>query len=375
MGLGLPLWLGDGAVAASNVVAFLTCLLVTAGACALLHTYLTRRALLLDEPNRAQRRTPRAGGLAALLGITCGAVLMSVSGEPVPWAELTAAAVMALMGFMDDLAPQDPALARTFQGTLGAGLGWALGPSIGWLFIGALVGLAVVTTTNLMDGIDGLTAASTIAWGVACAWLGLSTHRYDLTLLGLLAASAALGFLPWNTGRVARLYLGDSGRYLLGAIFAAGILSAAGTDWRMGFLLVMPLSVHLVDVASTWVLERLGHRPTSAPHRERIYQRLSDELGLPHRSTTFVVVGTAVAVTLLWIVAPWYLAMPASILLLALYVDLPRLVARRQGRQHVTPTDLPVLASGGETVPLPTAGGATAVGVGAAEATPTAAEA
>src|SRR5262249_29319555 len=83
-----------------------------------------------------------------------------------------------------------------------------------------LVGIA--NAVNLIDGMDGL-AAGVSAISALTIWsvsLAPSLERPYSALLAAVLAGALLGFLRWNFNP-ARIFLGDSGAYLVGFVLGA----------------------------------------------------------------------------------------------------------------------------------------------------------
>jgi UDP-N-acetylmuramyl pentapeptide phosphotransferase/UDP-N-acetylglucosamine-1-phosphate transferase len=128
--------------------------------------------------------------------------------------------------------------------------------------------------------------------GTAYAALGWWLHDGFLVPAGAAVAAGALAFLPWNAGR-ARVFLGDAGSYVLGAVLATlaacAVLQGAPAEAAGG-----PLVLYVAD--TTWTLQRrvrAGER-WSEPHRSHVYQRWCDA-GWSHQR----VAATAAAVSAL----------------------------------------------------------------------------
>ena len=177
------------------------------------------------------------------------------------------------------------------------------------------------------NGISGLHAV--LFGGVY--WLLLGG---DLVWAALAAslAGAALAFLPWNWGRHARVFLGDSGSYLIGSL--VGLLALA-TLVRSGSVLMAlaPVSIYLVDVVVTVFLRVKRGRPLMTAHRDHVYQRLVDA-GLAHSTVSVMVAGfSSVACVIALLLAdkqaPPVVALAALGLVWAAYLMLRRL--RRLG--------------------------------------------
>lgn len=280
----------------------------------------------IDVPNGRSLHAspvPRGGGLACALGVASGALVAAGAGAPVPWPALVSAFALALVGFLDDRThlPASPRLLA--QVVAGAALGAVIGGP-GLALLGAVVMPVIVNAVNFMDGINGITALSLAGWGVLAAVAATSSGQGALATIGVLTATAALGFLPWNAPR-ARLFLGDVGSYLFGALAAGGILLGAHASVGTGFLVAAPLLVYLTDTGLVLVRRVLTGRPVFQAHREHTYQRLVTEAQLPHLLVAAWTASIAMAVALVWQMKGMsWTTVTATITLLGAYIVSPR---------------------------------------------------
>lgn len=304
-----------------------------------------KRAKLVDRPNERsshQIATPRGGGLAVVLGLVIGvaAGALIIGATSVLLLPLVFIALAAAIGFSDDLRPL-PAIFR-LGGQLAiavafvalADLSGLRGP--GWLAIG-LAGLFVVgfiNAFNFMDGINGISALSTVIIGGALGIGGLLWTDSPVAILPLAAAGAALGFAPFNFP-VAKVFLGDVGSYALGSTLAisALLLVNAGAP-EIGVLL--PFSVYLGDAGWTLLSRAVRGERILESHREHAYQRLANGQW-SHTITTIFVTGlTLVCAVLGLLVADRDLihhaiAGATALLLTGTYLTMPWLVDRSRG--------------------------------------------
>ncbi|GAA4868522.1 UDP-phosphate glycosyltransferase [Serinicoccus chungangensis] len=253
---------------------------------------------LVDVPNhRSSHGTPtlRGAGLALLLGILLTALGAELYGEAdLPWVALAACAVTALLGLAVDLREPSPLVRLVLLALVGAGLGSLLGGP-GTALLGAVAMPVLVNVVNFMDGINGITALTAMAWGLV-AVLGGDTG--GAVALGALALGAAAGFLPWNLPR-ARMFLGDCGSYLVGALVTAGLLLEQSGGGQV-LLLLLPLLPSVADTGLTLVRRAArGERLTEA-HREHLYQRLSRRPGWTHARVALLWAGLGLAGSGIW---------------------------------------------------------------------------
>jgi UDP-N-acetylmuramyl pentapeptide phosphotransferase/UDP-N-acetylglucosamine-1-phosphate transferase len=136
----------------------------------------------------------------------------------------------------------------------------------------------------------------------------------------------ATGFLPWNFP-TARVFLGDSGSYLLGALIALLVtfgLSRGGSP----LVLLAPGVVYSIDTGTT-VIRRLAQRKNIfQAHREHTYQRLTDVLG-SHVASAMLVAGVTALMCCLSLASAGLapsMSVGAMALLGVTYLLLPRLL-------------------------------------------------
>ena len=137
--------------------------------------------------------------------------------------------------------------------------------------------LAVVTVVNFMDGIDGITAATCAVLLGAATGAG-SPHT---TALFAAAGAALVGFSAWNAPR-ARIFLGDGGSHLLGALLACSVCTSddvlpdyrdlAPMPWALLGAALLP---SIADVAGALVHKARHRIPFSQAHADHLYQRLT----------------------------------------------------------------------------------------------------
>ncbi|AZQ76778.1 NAD-dependent epimerase/dehydratase family protein [Flaviflexus ciconiae] len=274
---------------------------VVAGIMSALSPFLVKpvlvRAGIVDFPNeRSSHTVPtiRGGGVAPLLGFIVGGplVLLAVDGEG--RAQLTvalaAALIIALLGLVEDYRGLPITIRAGTQLIVGGGLAIFASPNIeyglSWLPI-LIVGFAAnVNFTNFMDGINGISSLHGLVAGVSFAVIGAISEVMEVTVLGLLTAVTFFPFLPWNLAR-GKLFLGDVGSYLLGAILGATIIVAMGNGIPLVAALA-PLTIYWADAVSVIFRRLFRGEPVFKPHRTHAYQRLT-LTGLSHVEVAVIV--------------------------------------------------------------------------------------
>lgn len=276
----------------------------------------------IDVPNHRSSHTtpvPRGGGVAAIGG-AASALLITRCRPRVGF--LLPVAGLAVVGYLDDH--------RSARGGLPAASRLGAQLLAGSLLtkepidrgIAAVLTPSVVNIVNFMDGINGISALTALVWGVNTQ----AATSADARLLGALAAGAGLGFLPWNVP-TARLFLGDSGSYLLGGLMAAGIVRAHADDQLLAAVcLAAPLMPYTADAAQAIARRRAAGASLTEAHREHVYQRIVDSGALTHSQMATLHALFATACALAWRRLPAHVAVPTTAAICSGYLAMPKLL-------------------------------------------------
>jgi UDP-GlcNAc:undecaprenyl-phosphate/decaprenyl-phosphate GlcNAc-1-phosphate transferase len=329
---------------------------------------------------------PLLGGLAIYAGVAAGLIVAArvspmdelFQGSPrMAPGLLLAGGLIALVGAVDDrwrLGPIVKLVGQVGAGGIlvwsGAQLSWLPEPNGGTLgltpnqstALTILVVVATVNAVNFIDGLDGLAA------GIVCiAAIAFFVYSYRLTevvqprisvlggpaLASAILIGACLGFLPHNF-YPARIFMGDTGSYLLGLLLAyvpiSSIASLPATALRGNTANRFPEVLPLLLPAAILVIPytdlllavvrrtRAGQSPL-APDRKHLHHRLLD-IGHSHRSSVLImylwatlfsglVVWLSIAKTPLLTLA----VITVAALLLLLLMSMPRLRWWERGRR------------------------------------------
>jgi UDP-GlcNAc:undecaprenyl-phosphate/decaprenyl-phosphate GlcNAc-1-phosphate transferase len=280
---------------------------------------IARRVGAIDEPRGrglADRPTPRLGGLAILCGVLVAAALYLPVGDDRWQMILAGAALIALVGALDDVFDLHPAV--KFAGQCSAALLPVLDgvrvenftlPFVHRVELGdagiplTVLGIVLVmNVVNFSDGIDGLAAGVCAISAASFSIIAFDLHRGNSAVLAAIIAGASLGFLVHNFPP-ASVFMGDCGANLLG--YLLGVVAVEGTVKTQAVLaLVLPLVVLAVPFLDTTfvVLKRLKYRrPVYAADANHFHHRFS-RIGFSQRRTvlylyawTLLLGGSAVA--------------------------------------------------------------------------------
>ena len=181
------------------------------------------------------------------------------------------------------------AISLPLLGTLHMGA-FALPITVLWI-------VGITNAVNLIDGLDGLAAG-------VCFFAGLTgfvvavlngSALVALVLASLLGVLLAFLFFNFNP---ARIFMGDSGSYLLGYVLATTSLTGAlqqKASTAVSLLVpVIALGLPIFDTLFSMFRRFLERRPIFSPDRGHIHHRLLD-LGLTQRRAVMILYGVSIA--------------------------------------------------------------------------------
>ncbi len=278
---------------------------------------LARRLRVMDMPDQElkphARPTPYMGGVAicggwAIAILAAMAMLPEMDRSMLIWL-LVGGVAISIMGLLDDIL-ELPARIRILAGAAillivllfsGAGheLVWMalkrfvdiprpVHGAFTWpvavsTVLGVMLVLGACNSTNLIDGLDGLSAGVTAIISLGffllaadLAGRGLSRDADDVRLvLSIAMFGATVGFLLFNFNP-ARIFMGDAGSILLG--YNCGVLillfAGGGVNWAFGGLMVF--AVPVLDTALAIVRRWRCGKPILQGDRSHFYDQLVD---------------------------------------------------------------------------------------------------
>jgi UDP-N-acetylmuramyl pentapeptide phosphotransferase/UDP-N-acetylglucosamine-1-phosphate transferase len=170
-----------------------------------------------------------------------------------------------------------------------APLPWFNG-TLDFAYIGlGLMTIAVVWSINLfnfMDGIDGLAASQAVfVAGAAATLASQSGAESSHTLVAMVTAAAAAGFLAWNWPP-ARIFMGDVGSGFLGFMLAACMFLSMREGSLSGWTWLTLHGAFIVDATATLLIRLArGERVFDAPPDPRLPEARNTVAVAPTRHT------------------------------------------------------------------------------------------
>lgn len=287
---------------------------------------------IIDKPNQRSSHTRivlRGGGIIFTVGLW---VWSAFYGFQYPWF-LTAVTLAAGISFIDDIhsLPDSVRLVVQFlamglmlyQLTIGHGdllpawWTWAL-----FIVAGLIVCVGATNIYNFMDGINGITAAYSLAVLVPLALVNQADQSLIIvTILSVLVFSI-FNFRPKNK---AKCFAGDVGSvgiaFILLFLIGQLIMKEADITW-LTFLIV-----YGVDGCCTILHRIMLHENLGEAHRKHAYQLMANELGMSHVTVSLIYMGLQLAISLSMIylvpntvLAHWIYLVAVGIVLVAAYV-------------------------------------------------------
>lgn len=272
-----------------------------------------RRLKIIDVASERSSHTGvaiRGVGLSVLTGVISGLVVGIFSENELDQGVMLVIAVTsllaALLGTVEDFRGLSVRFRAGIQIIIAAiaSVGLATLTSTSWLWcIPALIFVAgYINVANFMDGVDGISGIHGLVSGLFYLCLGFIIQTNWLVIVGGIIAGSFVAFLPWNLRRKGT-FLGDTGSYLLGALVA----TTAVATWMSGINPVAalgPAIIYCVDTGGTLLRRITKGEPWYKPHRNHVYQKLTD-VGFNHvASSSFVGIFTVIVAGLSLLLAP-----------------------------------------------------------------------
>lgn len=276
----------------------------------LMYFKITDKCNIIDKPNERSSHSSivlRGGGIIFLLGVW---VWSAFFGFAYPLF-LVAVTLAAGVSFVDDihslpdsvrLVAQFAAMGLMIWQIFASGAGdFAFGESLWMKIVFVVLALVVcVGATNIynfMDGVNGITAAYSLAVLVPLVLMNHKLMFVDASfLVVMLIAVLVFSLFNFRPKGKAKCFAGDVGSVGMAFIvlFAVGLLVARTGDvtWLI-FLLV-----YGVDGCMTILHRMMLHENLGEAHRKHAYQIMANELGIGHVKVSLVYMSLQLLVSL-----------------------------------------------------------------------------
>ena len=275
--------------------------------------WLGPRLGFVDHPERSELTAHRRpaiplGGVGIYLGVVSTSVLTD------DWsASLVAASTVILaLGLVDDRFGLSPISRLIVQGIAAMIVVAGLGADLWFSIFGVILIVVCVNAVNLYDGLDGLAGLSA---AISALGLALLSPNRGLTAESSLILSAALaGFLVFNW-HPARVFLGNSGAYLVGLLLARQILEVSAPSVAETLVVSATIGVFLIDLIVSIIRRIMARGQLFTGDRDHIYDQLRSRGGsVPAVALTSAAAQAAIVV--LVVILDRAVAIPATLLIL-----------------------------------------------------------
>ena len=214
-------------------------------------------------------RVPLTAGAGLVAGMTAALLALGL-GLPPGWMLL--AGGLFLVGLVDDLRPLRPPSKFTLQSIVTVAALALLG--VGWSHAALcfLLVLVLVNACNYLDNMDGLLAGVALTQAITLLLFDTQPGRAALLLVWTLPAVLCFTAPP------ARIYLGDSGSHLIGALFALDAIDLLVVDGAVRGGRILPIAllfaIPLADVAAVTASRLKRRRPVFRGGTDHLSHRL-----------------------------------------------------------------------------------------------------
>ncbi len=269
----------------------------------------------VDKPNARKVHTklmPRMGGLAIYISFF---VVLFLSHDMTQQhiGLFAGGTVLVLVGIIDDI-KDIPAKVKLVGQIVAACIVVASGVRVEFMtnfILGGMFPLyyfsvpftviwivAIINAVNLIDGLDGLAAGTSIIAATTMAISGYATGQGEMASMALILIGASLGFLKHNF-HPAKIFMGDTGSMFLG--YNLAVLAVMGFTKSFTLLsLVTPilvLAIPILDTLFAIIRRKMNNKPIFKPDKNHLHHCLLN-YGFSHRDTVLVIYAVSAVLAL-----------------------------------------------------------------------------
>jgi Fuc2NAc and GlcNAc transferase len=257
--------------------------------------YYIKNALLEEVNERSSHTvpTPHGGGIALSITWFLGLIYLYYTNQidSSLFYALLVGIIISIVSFFDDLYDLSPKIRLIAQATVAIGGLYFLGgfnsldlfffnienQIITTLFAFLLI-VWFINLYNFLDGINGYAGSEIVFLSFAGFILFSGSHFLVLIM-------ATLGFLVWNYGNKAKIFMGDVGSTLLGYNVAVFTIYYANQEPTNLWIWIILFGLFWFDATLTLIRRKLNGEKLSQAHKKHAYQRLNQS-GFSHLKVT-----------------------------------------------------------------------------------------
>ena len=287
---------------------------------------------IVDNPDaRKLQRTPVPvlGGMAVFFGMVVALVTTGVFRENYTlFAVMGIMTIMLYVGTMDDILSLSPKLRfivqiiavlllvysndyslNNFHGL------WNIYQIPEWIAVPLTVvaGVGIINAINLIDGVNGLSSGYCITASAVFGMVFIIADDRDAASLAILSVGALIPFFFHNVfGKKSKMFIGDGGTLLMGAIMTSFVIGALNTDSPFAekvdpnfgvipFVLVV-LVVPVFDCLRVMFTRILKGTSPFSPDKTHLHHLLID-MGFSHGGTTLTEILAGLLAMSVWFIS------------------------------------------------------------------------
>lgn len=322
---------------------------------------------LTDNPNyrKLQKRpVPVLGGMSVYVALVVG-ILFCNFFFPTDrlYVVIASLTVIFFLGFFDDMLDLDYRFRFLCQIGIIFTL-WSFGyridtfaglfgvtyiPKTLSCILSIFVGVGLLNSLNMIDGVDGLASSIGILTSVICGSYFFTHNDPLFALLSIVFAASLIPFLVCNVFSLKyKMFIGDSGSLILGIlayVFSCRIIHTRILDWNDQFSVSMLIAVYSLPVFDTLrvMLARMAHKDSPFKADKTHLHHMLLNLQYPHIMVTIILVGINLIVIAIWYITSLYvksvneqffIVLGTSIFAFPLFYYLLKLISTRHPRTY-----------------------------------------
>ena len=284
---------------------------------------------IIDKPNERSSHTRvvlRGGGIIFTIGLW---VWSAFFGFQYPWL-LAAVTLAAGVSFIDDIHSLPDSVRLVAQFVAMGMMFWQLDmihPELWWAVILALIVCVGATNIyNFMDGINGITAAYSLAVLIPLLLLNMNGAFVEESLIIVTTLSVLVfSYFNFRPKNKAKCFAGDVGSvgiaFILLFLIGCKIMQTGDITW-LAFLLV-----YGIDGCCTIIHRIMLHEHLGEAHRKHAYQIMANELKMGHVTVSLIYMALQLVISLVMVylipdtvLAHWIYLIVVAVVLVCAYV-------------------------------------------------------
>jgi len=180
--------------------------------------------------------------------------------------------------------------------------------------------MGILNSFNLLDGLDGLVTGFSLIIASISFLLSFGSDSHLIPLLSIILIGTTLGFLKYN-GNPARIFLGDTGSYILGYFSICVLFSAAAetnVNHRIDYVfLFLVFSLPVIDTLRVMLIRIKNKRNPFLPDNNHIHHIIYSKK-IRHKTTVFIILGLTSTTSVIALTYQFY-SRELGIILFALF--------------------------------------------------------